>query len=83
MSPAVYETTQVKIDANGHRFTLAASKVKFDGFMTVYVEDDEEKDNTILSKNLEVGEVLKLKQLEPLQHFTQPPAHYTAASLVR
>ncbi len=83
MSAAVYETTQVKIDANGHRFTLAASKVKFDGFMTVYVEDEEEKDNAVLSKNLEVGDILKLKELEPLQHFTQPPAHYTEASLVK
>ena len=43
MASAVYETTSVKIDANGYRFTVAASKVKFDGFMSVYTQEEDEK----------------------------------------
>ena len=83
MAPAVYETTSVKIGAGSHLFTTSASKLDFEGFMSVYVEaDDEEEKNQVLG-NLEKGTVLKLEQLDPSQHFTQPPAHYTEASLVK
>ena len=83
MAPAVYETTSVKIGAGSHLFTTSASKLDFEGFMSVYVEaDDEEEKNQVLG-NLEKGAVLKLEQLDPSQHFTQPPAHYTEASLVK
>jgi len=83
MTPAVYETTSVKIDAAAERFTVAASKMKFEGFMSVYVQEEEKEDNQILAKNLDKDTKLSLERLEEKQHFTQPPAHYTEASLVR
>lgn len=83
MQPAVYETTSVKVGAGEYLFTLAASKLIFDGFMSVYIqEDDKEENNTLLGK-LEKGDVLKLDALNHSQHFTQPPSHYTEASLVK
>ena len=83
MQPAVYDTTSVKVGAGEYIFTLSASRLAFDGFMAVYVQDEEkEENNTILGK-LEKGDVLTVKELEPGQHFTQPPAHYTEASLVK
>lgn len=83
MTGAVYETTSVKIDAAGQRFTVAASKVKFDGFMSVYVEEDEKEENNTLMKGITKDTKLTLKGLEEKQHFTQPAPHYTEASLVR
>ena len=83
MTEAVYETTSVKIDAAGQRFTVAASKVKFDGFMSVYVEEDEKEENNTLMKGITKDTKLTLKGLEEKQHFTQPSPHYTEASLVR
>ena len=83
MQPAVYETTSVKVGAGEYQFTLSASRLTFDGFMSVYVEeDDKEEKNTLLGK-LEKGDVLNFIELNPSQHFTQPPAHYTEASLVK
>ena len=83
MASAVYETTSVKIEAGSHIFTTSASRLTFEGFMSVYVEaDDEEEKNQVLG-NLEKGIMLKLEELKPSQHFTQPPAHYTEASLVK
>ena len=83
MQPAVYMTTSVKVAAGNYFFTLAASKLSFDGFMSVYVqEDDKEAGNALLGK-LETGDVLPLSELKQSQHFTQPPAHYTEASLVK
>ncbi len=84
MTPARYETTSVKIDGGGHRFTVAASKVIFDGFMSVYTMDDEEKsENNTLAKSIDKETTLKFESFDGVQHFTQPPAHYTEASLVR
>ncbi len=83
MTEAVYETTSVKIDAAGQRFTVSASKVKFDGFMSVYVEEDEKEENNTLMKGITKDTKLTLKGLEEKQHFTQPAPHYTEASLVR
>lgn len=84
MNPSKYETTSVKILGNRHIFTVAASKVVFDGFMSVYTEADEEKaEGNTLVKGLDENSVLNWKEFEPKQHFTQPPAHYTEASLVR
>ena len=83
MAPAVYETTSVKIDAAGQRFTVAASKVKFDGFMSVYTEEDEKEENNTLMKGITKDTKLTLNGLEEKQHFTQPAPHYTEASLVR
>lgn len=84
MAPAVYETTNVKIGAAGYRFSVAASKIAFDGFMSVYTsEDDEKASNNVLLKTIDESTELKLENLEDKQHFTQPPAHYTEASLVK
>ncbi|MBS6953208.1 MAG: type I DNA topoisomerase [Enterocloster asparagiformis] len=83
MDNAVYETTSVKITAGGHSFTTAASRLIFDGFMSVYVEADDEEEHNQALGNMEKGTKLKLEELVPSQHFTQPPAHYTEASLVK
>ena len=84
MSSAVYETTNVKIGAGKYRFTVAASKVAFDGFMSVYTSDDDEKaENNLLLRSIDESSKLDLLELEEKQHFTQPPAHYTEASLVK
>ena len=84
MAPAVYETMSVKIAAGEHIFTAAASKIKFDGYLSVYA-DDEKKDGEagLLGKKLTKETVLTLIDARPEQHFTQPPAHYTEATLVR
>ncbi|WP_373217825.1 type I DNA topoisomerase [Ruminococcus sp. 5_1_39BFAA] len=83
MAAARYETTSVKIGAGEYVFTVAASKVAFDGFMSVYTQDEDNKKSNVLSQSLEKGMKLTLKELKPEQHFTQPPAHYTEASLVK
>ena len=84
MTEARYETTSVKIEAAGHYFTVAASKVKFDGFMSVYTQEDEEKsEGNTLIKGIDKDTKLTFKEFDEKQHFTQPPAHYTEASLVR
>nr|MBQ8252713.1 type I DNA topoisomerase [Lachnospiraceae bacterium] len=84
MAAAVYETTSVKIDAAGYRFTVAASGLKFPGFMSVYTQDDEEKaENVQQLRSLSKDAKVSFGGFEEKQHFTQPPAHYTEASLVR
>lgn len=84
MKAARYETTSVKIGAGKYRFTVAASKVAFEGFRTVYVESGEEKpENNVLLKSLVKDSKLSGDHFEEKQHFTQPPAHYTEASLVK
>lgn len=83
MSAAVYATTMVKIEADGERFTVSASKLKFDGFMKVYVQEEEKEENNVLAKGLDENSILSLNELVPKQHFTQPPAHFTEASLIR
>lgn len=83
MMPAKYETTTMKIDANGLRFTTSTSKLVFDGFMSVYTPEEEEEENGVAFDNIEEGNRLKLLKLNKSQHFTQPPAHYTEASLVK
>ncbi len=83
MKEAVYETTNVKLDAGKYRFSASASKVKFSGFLTVYDASDEKKEPNTLGKNLSMDTKVSLKEFDYKQHFTQPPAHYTEASLVR
>ena len=83
MSAAKYETTSVKISAGEYTFTVAASKIIFDGFMSVYTDEEDQKKGNVLNQSLERGMKLSLKELKPEQHFTQPPAHYTEASLVK
>ncbi len=84
MANALYETTTVNIGAGDYRFRVSTSKVAFDGFMSVYVEaDDEKEDSNVLLNTIDENTQLTLNELEPKQHFTQPPAHYTEASLVK
>ena len=83
MTPAVYETTSVTIGVGKYRFHVSASKVKFDGFMSVYSLDEEKSDRVFLSKSLDETSELTKEEIEPKQHFTQPPAHFTEASLVK
>ncbi len=83
MNPAKYETTSVKIDGNGHRFTVSASKEIFDGFMSVYVQEDDKEESNTLVKGIDKDTELRLEDLDGKQHFTQPAPHYTEASLVR
>lgn len=83
MNPARYATTSVKISANNQIFTLAASKMLFNGFMSVYIrEEDKEEENALLG-DLSKESILEFISFDSKQHFTQPPAHYTEASLVR
>ncbi len=82
MAPAKYATTAVKIEANEQIFTVAASQLLFDGFMSVYVQEEEKEAVNSLSKALTMDSVLQFDSFEDKQHFTQPPAHYTEASLV-
>lgn len=84
MANAVYETTTVGIGLGEYRFRVSASKAVFDGFMSVYTEADEEKsDSPVLLRTIDEHTKLSLVEFEPKQHFTQPPAHYTEASLVK
>ena len=84
MANAVYETTTVNIGVGDYRFRVSTSKVAFDGFMAVYTEaDDEKAEKQVLLKSLDKDTKLSLVDYDPKQHFTQPPAHYTEASLVK
>lgn len=84
MKPAHYETTSVKISAGNHRFSVATSKIIFDGFMSVYMASDDEKaENNNLIRSIEVKSKLKWNEFDYKQHFTQPSPHYSEASLVR
>ena len=83
MSNAKYETTTAKIQAGEYIFSTAASRRIFDGFMLVYTdaeEEKEEKKSPVYS--LEEGQILEFDSFDEKQHFTQPPAHFTEASLV-
>ena len=84
MQNAVYETTNVKVAAGKYIFNAATSKLDFDGFMKVYTDSDNEKvvTNNTVSK-LEKGMELDFVEFEENQHFTQPPAHFTEAALVK
>ncbi len=84
MSAAKYETASVKIAAGQYVFTVSASRIAFDGFLSVYMSEEDEKgeDNAFL-KSIDKNTKLKLSDACGTQHFTQPAAHYTEASLVK
>lgn len=88
MSPAVFDVVSVNIEANDMVFRATGSTVKFQGFMKIYTEgkDDanvvNEEEQPPLPE-MEEGQILDLKKLNPEQHFTEPPARYTEATLVR
>ena len=84
MQPAKYETTSVKIGADDYRFTVSASKIIFEGFRLAYVESDEEKQSgNVMVKSIDKDSELTKESFDYKQHFTQPPAHFTEASLVK
>ena len=85
MAAAVYNTTSVDIEAGKYMFRTNGSKLKFNGFMALYVEgtDDNLEEKDVILPDLKIGAELKLKELIPSQHFTEPPARYTEASLVK
>ncbi len=83
MAVAVYDTVSVKLECAGHKFSASSSKLRFDGFMSVYVDSDEEKEehNAVLNTITKDSKIV-VGELHPAQHFTQPAPHYTEASLV-
>ncbi len=84
MENAKYETTSIKIKASDYIFTTATSKLSFEGFMSVYAFSDEEKEKTnAVLKGITKDTKLTLIDEEGKQHFTQPPAHFTEAALVK
>lgn len=85
MAPAIMDTMAVNLDNNGVRFRANGSKVKFPGFMKVYVEgnDDNKKDEDKILPDLKEGDSVKTEDIEPSQHFTQPPPRYSEARLVK
>ncbi len=83
MAPAVYDTVSAKFECAGYKFTAASSKLRFDGFMSVYTDADETKEeNNSLLNDIDKGTTVIVNDLHPTQHFTQPAPHYTEASLV-
>jgi DNA topoisomerase-1 len=84
MSPAVFDTTTVDIQAGDYLLRATGSSLKFAGFMKVYSESKEnEEDGSLLPDDINKDDHLILLKLDPKQHFTQPPARYTEASLVK
>ena len=83
MENVKYETTSIKMNAGDYRFTSSASKVVFDGFMSVYTSEDDKEEKSTMHKSISMDSELSLEELNPAQHFTQPPAHFTEASLVK
>lgn len=85
MAPAVLDTVRIDLINEDARFRATGSQVKFDGFMKVYVEgnDDKKEEKDKILPPLEKGEHLKFEELDPKQHFTQPPPRFTEARLVR
>ncbi len=83
MQPARYETSSIKINSRGYLFTTTNSKLVFEGFMKVYKQDEEKKENNASLEGLTKGDILDIKQLIENQHFTQPPANYTEATIVK
>lgn len=83
MQPARYETVTMKISANSYLFSASSSRLAFEGFIAVYNFEDEEETVEKSLRILEEGSILNLNELLPEQHFTQPPAHYSEASLVK
>lgn len=84
MNNAIYDTMSVKLSAASYIFTTSASNIRFDGFLKVYSDGEDEKDgNAFILKSLTKDSEITFDSLDKKQHFTQPPAHFTEASLVR
>lgn len=85
MANAIYDNVAVEVESAGYTFRTSGSTIKFAGFTAVYEEsqDDEKEEKQMLMLDLNEGETTTLKELKKEQHFTQPPARYTEASLIR
>ena len=85
MTAAIFDTMTVDIDVNDYTFRANGSKIRFAGFMTLYVEGNDEnlEEKDVILPDLKEGQKLALNELIPEQHFTEPPARYTEASLVK
>ncbi|MFA9375349.1 MAG: type I DNA topoisomerase [Lachnotalea sp.] len=84
MQTAKYETVAIKIEGKDYVFMVATSKLVFEGFLSVYIQDEDEKDNNnLLINSIDEKTTLSLNEYDSKQHFTQPPAHYTEAALVK
>lgn len=81
MKAAVYDTMRVDLEQNTVYFRANGSKIKFPGYQKVYKDNSSEKDNIL--PDMKEGETVKLDNLEPNQHFTQPPARYSEATLIK
>ncbi|MCM2137701.1 type I DNA topoisomerase [Vagococcus fluvialis] len=85
MAPAILDTMRVDLEQNNVKFVANGSKIKFPGFTKVYIEgkDDGKEDKENVLPDLTEGEVVKSADIEPKQHFTQPPARYSEATLIK
>lgn len=83
MADAVYKMNHVQLEAGGYEFSAVSSKLAFDGFMSIYNDEEEKTLAAPAVEHLKEGMEIPMKQKNAQQHFTQPPAHFTEASLVR
>ncbi|WP_317366764.1 type I DNA topoisomerase [uncultured Tyzzerella sp.] len=86
MTPASYITKTIKIKANGYDFRATGSLLDFEGYLKVYKKNEEkakENEEDILIPDINKNQELEIKEIKPLQHFTQPPARYTEATLIK
>jgi len=84
MTPAVFETVSVRIVGGDYSFRVSASKIAFEGYRSVYMQEEDEKaDNNTLLNGIDKNTKLSFEGYKEQQHFTQPPAHFTEAALVR
>ena len=83
MTNAVYAQTSVKLESGTHTFTASGSKLVFDGYLSVYKNDSDEEDAKQDLSFLKSGDTVVFDKIEDIQHFTEPPAHFTEASLIK
>lgn len=79
MTAAVFDTMSVKLERNGVQFAANGSQVKFDGYLAIYNDSDKNK----MLPDMEKGDTVKRVNTNPEQHFTQPPARYSEATLIK
>ena len=83
MEAAVYETESIKLSAGDYIFSLNGSRLRFDGFLAVYMSEEDKNENNVALPPMKIGDSFPVKEWLKEQHFTQPPAHFTEASLVK
>lgn len=83
MESAVYQTETIVLSAKDYTFTLSGSKLLFDGFLAVYMSEEDKAEKNVSLPEMKVGDCFPVKEWLKEQHFTQPPAHFTEASLVK